>query len=160
MKKKMLLIVAAIALMIYVPSVSAATIEASDDASLVDAFKKAVTGDTIKLTQDITHNGGYIRVDEGRTLTFDLNNHNLTAGEDKSTRMIVVENGNLTVTGKGTITKKGHNVLSLWGSDDKNAKDYSVLTVDKDVTLIGTYGVPLFENQKKVTKDGTFNNGF
>ncbi len=148
MKKKMLLIVAAIALMIYVPSVSAATIDVTDDASLVDAFKKAVSGDTIKLTEDVTHDGSYIMVDGGRTLTFDLNGFNLTAGEDASTRTIVVDNGNLTVTGKGTITKTGHNALAVWGSDDKDAKDYSVLTVDKDVTLVGKYGVAIFEGDK------------
>lgn len=148
MKKKMLLIVAALALMIYVPSVSATTIDVTDDASLVDAFKNAVSGDTIKLTKDVTHNGGNIKVDGGRTLTFDLNGFNLTAGEDASTRTIVVDNGNLTVTGKGTITKNGHNALAVWGSDDKDAKDYSVLTVDKDVNLVGKYGVAIFEGNK------------
>ena len=153
MKKKMLLIVAAIALMIYVPSVSAATIEVTDDASLVDAFKKAVTGDTIKLTKDVTHDGSYIMVDEGRTLTFDLNGFNLTTVEKKENRSITVSNGNLTVTGKGTITMPGHNALAVWGSKDKDAKDYSVLTVEKDVTLVGKYGVAIFENQTKINKD-------
>lgn len=153
MKKKMLLIVATIALMIYVPSVSAATIEVADDASLVDAFKKAVTGDTIKLTKDVTHDGSYIMVDEGRTLTFDLNGFNLTTVEKKENRSITVSNGNLTVTGKGTITMPGHNALAVWGSKDKDAKDYSVLTVEKDVTLVGKYGVAIFENQTKINKD-------
>lgn len=148
MKKKMLLIVAAIALMLYVPTVSAATLEASDDASLIEAFKNAQSGDTIKLTKDVIHNGGNIMVDNARTLTFDLNGFNLTAGDDASTRTIVVDNGNLTVTGKGTITKNGHNALAVWGSDDSTAKDYSVLTVDKDVNLVGKYGVAIFEGNK------------
>lgn len=142
MKKKTLLIIATIALMIYVPSVSAETIEVNDDTSLVNAFENAKTNDTIKLTASITHDGTYLMVDEGRTLTLDLNGFDLTTtSTTASNRSVTVENGNLTVTGKGTITREGHNALAVWGSADKDAKDYSVLTVGKDVTLVGAYGV-------------------
>ena len=142
MKKKTLLIIAAIALMIYVPSVSAATIEVNDDTSLVNAFENAKTNVTIKLTASITHDGTYLKVDEGRTLTLDLNGFNLTtASTTASNRSVTVENGNLTITGTGTITREGHSALAVWGSADENAKDYSVLTVGKDVTLIGDYGI-------------------
>lgn len=145
MKKRMLLVIATVALMFYVPTVSAATIEVNDDATLVDAFKNAKNNDTIKLTDSITHDGTYLMVDNGRTLTLDLNGYNLTTLKDKDdkNRSVTVYDGKLTVTGKGTITREGHNALSVWGSSTPVTEDFSVLEVGKDVTLVGDYGVAI-----------------
>ena len=59
MKKKLLFLVAALAL--FVPSVMAAEITAGTEEELTKALSEAVTGDTIKLTDDITFSSDYIR---------------------------------------------------------------------------------------------------
>ena len=72
MKKKFKLLFLVAVLTLFVPSVMAAEKTASTDAELMDAFKNAVTGDTIKLTDNIEHTGGKILVGDGKDITLDL----------------------------------------------------------------------------------------
>lgn len=58
MKKRFKLLFLVAVLALFVPNVMAAEKTASTDAELMDAFKNAVTGDTIKLTDNIEHKGG------------------------------------------------------------------------------------------------------
>ncbi len=130
MKKKMLLIVAMIALMFYVPNVSAKELEVKDSTSLKTLFDDAETGDVIKLVDNIDFEN-HITLTDGRKLTIDLNGYNLKSVNDKT---VLVYDGNLTFTGKG-IVELGTQQINVWGSDEKNDKDFSVLTINKDVTI-------------------------
>ena len=141
MKKKLLFLVAALAL--FVPNVMAAEKTASTDAELIDAFKNAVTGDTIKLTDNIEHTGGKILVGDGKDITLDLNGYNIVTKAEND-RSITVYNGILTIKGKGIIKHETHNALNVWGSDTETTKVYSKLNVEKDVTLEGDTGLAIF----------------
>lgn len=148
MKKKMLIIVEIIALMFYIPTVSAATIEVSNDADLINAFKNAENNDIIKLTNDIVHDDTFLQVDNGRTITFDLNGRTLKINdENSSNRSIRVYNGNLTIK-NGIITYKTHNAINVKGSENLKEGFSSKLIVEKDVTLEGLYGIAVFVESK------------
>ena len=136
MKKKMLFVMAMIAaFVLFVPSVMAATTEVSSD--LAGAVSSAADGDTLKLTADITVDSAII-ID--KELTIDLNNHKITIDDSVSNDCIQVKDGNLTVTGTGTIEEKVPYYGAIWvyGSTNKADTDYSVLVVDKNVTLSAT----------------------
>lgn len=155
MKKKMLFIIAIVALMFIAPNVSAATLEVKDDDTLKKAFTEAKTDDVIKLTDNITHVGGALMVDGGRTLTLDLNGKTLTvdpklrAGRnDGDYRSVTVYNGKLTVK-NGTITHETHTAISVWGSETEKEDFASKLVVEKDVTLNGLYGIAVYEDVKE-----------
>lgn len=68
MKKSLKLLFLVLVLTLFVPDVMAAEKTASTDAELIDAFNTAVTGDTIKLTDNIEHIGGKILVGMERIL--------------------------------------------------------------------------------------------
>jgi len=139
MKKKMLFVMAMIAaFVLFVPSVMAATTEVSSD--LAGAVSSAADGDTLKLTADITVDSAII-ID--KELTIDLNNHKITIDDSVSNDCIQVKDGNLTVTGTGTIEEKVPYYGAIWvyGSTNKADTDYSTLVVDKNVTLKGYSGV-------------------
>lgn len=145
MKKKMLFVIAMVALMLFAPNVSAATIEVKDDATLMSAFTDAVSGDTIKLTEDVTHAGKALKVDQGRVLVLDLNGKTLSIDQSNASyRSVTVSNGSLTVK-NGTITHESHTAINVWGSETKNDNFASKLVVEKDVTLNGLYGVAIYE---------------
>lgn len=169
MKKKLLFLMAAIAL--FVPGVKAAELTASTDAELINAFSTAASGDTIKLTADIeNHKGGNssLMVTGGKSLTLDLNGHNLsteptmlpdqygklTKPENKS---IIIDNGSLTITGTGTITHKGHVAVNVWASTAATDEPYSTLTVGKNVTLNGTTGISVFYGSTTSSYGGVVN---
>ncbi len=154
MKKKMLFILAIVALIFFAPTVSAVEIEVKDDESLKSAFTDAKTGDTIKLTEDITHIGKALMVNGGRNLILDLNGKTLTidpklrAGRnDGDYRSITIYNGTLTVK-NGTITHETHTAINVWGSETKKEDFTSKLVVEKDVTLNGLYGIAVYEDSK------------
>lgn len=142
MKKKILFIVAMVVFMFLAPNVNAKEIEVSNDSELVKAISEAESNDIIKLKDNITHEGSYLMFNKKRVLTLDMNGFNLTATD--GSKLIVVDNANLTITGKGTITNNTHQAINVWGSEEKVSYDYSVLTVDKDVTLKGLTGIGIF----------------
>lgn len=149
MKKRMLFVIAMVALMFYVPTVSAATIEVYDDTTLIDAFKTAENNDVIKLTSDIVHNDTFLQVDNGRTITLDLNGKTLKVDDKISTnRSLRVYNGKLTVK-NGTISYKAHNAINVKGSETSKDDFSSKLVVEKDVTLEGLYGIAILSETKK-----------
>lgn len=159
MKKKVLFLMAAIAL--FVPSVMASEKTVKDDAELTTAFKTAASGDVIKLTADITDHKGSsnsLRVDGGREITLDLNGHSITtnpatsknaAGKDIADhRSIVVFNGTLNVIGSGTINHKTHTAINVWGIENQADNKKSVLNVGKDVVLTGDSGIAVLEDSE------------
>ena len=141
MKKKLLFLVAALAL--FVPSVMAAEKTAGTDDELTKALSEAVTGDTIKLTANIDFTK-HIMLTDGRKLTINLNGYNLTATDDKS---MLINNGDLTFTGKGTVDLK-ESYINVWGIDDSDSSEKSILNIDKDVTILGSTGIAIYENNK------------
>lgn len=142
MKKKLLFLVAVLAL--FVPSVMAAEKTAGTEEELTKALSEAVTGDTIKLTDDITFSSDYIRFKGEKELTLDFNNHNLT-GNGETT--LIVENGVVTFTGKGTLDVKD-SYVNVWGHEESTSKKKTVLNVDKDVTILGSTGIAIFYDVK------------
>lgn len=62
MKRKMLVIVAMIAMIFSLSVVSAKEVEVNDAATLLAAFKTAESGDVVKLIDNITYAGSGIMV--------------------------------------------------------------------------------------------------
>ena len=154
MKKRFKLLFLVALLTLFVPNVKAAEKTASTDAELMDAFNTAVTGDTIKLTDNIEHTGGKILVGDGKDITLDLNGYNIVT-KAKNDRSITVYNGILTIKGKGTIKHETHNALNVWGSDKQTSKIYSKLNIEKDVTLEGNTGLAIFRGNNDEGAYGT-----
>lgn len=164
MKKNYKLLFLVAVLTLFVPNVMAAEKTASTDAELMDAFKNAVTGDTIKLTANIEHKGNSysLMVTDGKDITLDLNSYNITVDpklRDGETygdyRSITVYNGVLTIKGKGIIKHETHNALNVWGSDTETSRVYSKLNVEKSVTLEGDTGIAIFRGYNDEGAYGT-----
>lgn len=147
MMKKRMLFIAMVAVMLFVPRVMAAEITAGTDEELKNAFATAGDGDTIKLTDNITHAGGSssLMVQGGKTITLNLNGKTLTVDpSNESNRSIVVNGGTLNVIGEGTITSEKSSAINVWGVETDTGSDYSVLNVGEDVTLTGKIGIGVF----------------
>lgn len=105
--------------------------------SLDGAIKAAADGDTVKLLKSIA-DCGKITVD--KVITLDLNSNNIGFAQKAG---FYVNSGNLTLTGEGTVYEQEPYFapVVMLGSDDPAAENYSVLTVNSDVTLKGWSGV-------------------
>lgn len=149
MKRKMLVIVAMIAMIFSLPVVSAKEVEVNDAATLLAAFKTAESGDVVKLIDNITYTLPE-RVLVSTDVTLNMNNHNIDF-DGASVRSFTVQGGSLNIIGKGTISHPEHNALNVRGTTDKTKVNYSTLKVGKDVTVNGLYGIAVFydpENKK------------
>ena len=112
--------------------------------------------------------------DEKRILTLDLNGHNIS----RDNRVMMVQNADLTVTGQGKIyeTAPYYGAITIKGSNDETAENYTVVTVGPDVELAAwsaifvtpyassgapyAYGVAVNVNGAKLTgKNDTDGNG-
>lgn len=141
MKKKLLFLVAALAL--FVPSVMAAEKTAGTEEELTKAFSETATGDTIKLTADIDSTN-HLPLTDGRKLTINLNGHNLNFTNGKT---LFVVSGELTITGKG-IVNLNDLYINVWGIEESTSKEKSILNVEKDVTIKGSTGIAIYESEK------------
>lgn len=149
MKRKMLVIVAMIAMIFSLSVVSAKEVEVNDAATLLAAFKNAESGDVVKLIDNITYTLPD-RVLVSTDVTLNMNNHNIDF-DGASVRSFTVQDGSLNIIGKGTISHPEHNALNVRGTTDKTKVNYSTLKVGKDVTVNGLYGIAVFydpENKK------------
>ncbi len=158
MKKKMLFVMATIvAFALFVPGVTAATIEVNTDLST--AVSNASSGDTLKLTDDLDVS---TNITIEKELILDLNGHDITF-LNKS--YLLVESGNLTVTGKGNMVEDTpyYAPIMVKGSTDSTASNYSVVTVGEDVYLEGWAGVFVRQSSTNtaygvnITVNGTIN---
>lgn len=147
MKKKLLFLVAALAFVVVIPIASAEVLEAKDATTLVEMFKKAQDGDTVKLTDDIVDYAGKIEVNGDKTVTLDMNGHNITYLAD-SKSYIGVYGATFIVKGKGIITNDTNSGLNAYGKETKDDSFVSKLIVEKDVTLKGKYGLAVFWDRK------------
>ena len=68
---------------------------------IANAVKYAADGATIKLAGDVSAN---VTIPEGKTITLDLNGKTLTNVDDHT----ILNNGNLTITGTGTVDNISH----------------------------------------------------
>lgn len=138
---------------IILPSiVFAETKEVKTQDELAEVFKN---GGEAKLTENLTLTGD-INVNDGKTVTLDLNDHNILTQNNR----IKVNKGYLTITGKGTIngTMNLAAPVVIYGSEDENDTNWSSLTVDENVTLEGDYGTYISWDAFGVTVNlkGTF----
>ncbi len=112
--------------------------------TLSDAFHDAVNGDTIVLLNDIT-NEGLLVLNDGRSLTIDLNSHNLTF--NKSTieyECMELNLGSLKVTGTGTVTgtEEIYGAFYIDISENVDPNDDNVhLIIDSGVKVRGCNAV-------------------
>ena len=146
MKKKIIYVVFTIvAFMLFVPSIMATEIKVDTASKLLNAVTSAVDEDVIILEDDITLEEALVITKEltlnlnGNDLTFDANGTFVVQNEIA----IRIEGGNLTITGSGKITEAEpwYAPIVIKGSKNKADTNYSTVTVDKDVTLEGYYGV-------------------
>ncbi len=142
MRRKLFFVLAA--LVLFAPNIMAAEKTVSKFDEFTEALKSADSGDTIKLTDNITFDS-HLFVSNGKKLTVDLNGFNLTGSDGKA---IIVSDGELTITGEGTISLKNA-YLNVWGIEDSTSKSKSILNVDKDVTIKSTStGIAVFYDVK------------
>lgn len=147
MKKKLLFLVAVLAFMVAMPIASADVLEAKDVTTLVEMVKKAKDGDTVKLTADITGYDQKLEINSKRTITLDMNGHNITYLTG-SKSFIGVYGATLIVKGSGVITNDTDSGLNVYGKETKDDSFVSKLIVEKDVTLKGKYGLAIFWDTK------------
>lgn len=114
-----------------------------------DQLKKAVeganSGATVRLGSDLVIDtaDGIVTVPDGVELTLDLNGKSITVGKQFSGRPIV-NNGSLTVTGKGTIDSSASEVS---GSSGETSGGYGAINNFGDLKIEnGTYRGHLYSN--------------
>lgn len=121
-------------------------------ASLEDAFRGALDGETITMLKSVEETDG-VMLDDGRELTVDLNGCDITfqANGPKTDHFFGVKHGSLRLTGSGTVAEKEggeyFGPVYLWGSKDPEDASYTCLTVDEGVTLKGFAGIFVDENE-------------
>lgn len=147
MKKNLLFLMAVLAFMVSLPIASAEVLEAKDATTLVEMVKKAKDGDTVKLVADITGYDQKLEINGNRTITLDMNGHNITYLTD-SKSFIGVYGATLIVKGSGVITNDTDSGLNVYGKETKDDSFVSKLVVGKDVTLKGKYGLAIFWDTK------------
>ncbi len=125
--------------------------------SLSDAINASKSGDTITLTSNNILDDTQII---NKNIKIDLNGNNIVADE----AVFKIQGGALHLTGKGKVYEKNPNygAVMMYGSDNPQDKDYSVLKVDKDVYLEGWSGIFITHKDMKsygilVNFDGTIN---
>ena len=118
--------------------------------SLTAALNAASDGQTIKLLADSTDNTK-VTIQDGRHLTLNMNGFDAGFVQNEN---ISIYHGGLDIIGSGKLYEEKPNYapVMLYGSDDRQASDYTTITVGKNVTLEGWSG--LFINQLKSNSDG------
>ncbi len=132
--------------------------------TLADAVAAAQSGETITLLKEITDQN-LIELGTDKDVTIDLNGFNIGFAKGS---FFQVNGGKLHLTGSGKVyeLKPYDAPIKIWGSTTDVA-DYSVVTVDENVTLEGWAGIFITVNPDsngvnhafgvKVTVDGTIN---
>lgn len=132
--------------------------------TLAEAVDVAQDNDTVTLLKEITDQA-LIELGTGKDVTINLNGFNIGfAGSS----YFKVKGGKLHLTGRGKVYEKEpyDAPIKIWGSA-ADVANYSVVTVDEDVTLEGWAGIFITVNPDgsgvnhafgvKVTVDGTIN---
>lgn len=107
--------------------------------TLQGAVDASVAGDTIILQDDVVLSKSLV-ISGGKELTIDMNGFDISA----PSRVIKIVHANVTLTGTGTIYELNDNeygAVCLYGAETDKGANYSVVTVDENVTLRGWSGV-------------------
>ena len=112
--------------------------------TLEEAIANAGPNDTISLISDVKLTE---TLEINKKVNINLNGNDITAPE----RVFLVQGGTLNLTGEGTIkeTQPNYGAIMIKGSNDPTAEDYSVVNVDKDVTLEGWSGIFITHDNNK-----------
>lgn len=151
--KKMALVLVSV-LALFIPSLSADTVTATTKDELISLIQ--TDGTTVKLDSDFSVDET-INITEGQKVVLDLNGHNIIFAENNRLNL---KKGDLTITGKGTIKRLGTAVsgpVVVYGSTNESDTKYSTLTVEKDVTIEGIWGVFVIQTNSKYAYGVTLN---
>lgn len=112
--------------------------------TLEEAIENASGDDVISLLSDVNLNDSLVI---NKVVNINLNGNDITADE----KVFMVNDGFLTLTGKGTIReiKPNYGAVMLVGSTSYTDKKYSSVSVGKDVTLEGWSGIFINHDSKK-----------
>ncbi|MBQ4634616.1 MAG: hypothetical protein IJB71_04645 [Bacilli bacterium] len=149
--------------MLVIPSVNkaaagiVATIGNNYYEGLEQAIAAASSNDVIKLVADANLSESQLI---NKTVNINLNGHNITADES----VFTVQGGSLNLTGSGTIKELNPNygAIVMKGSEDATERNYSTVSVGKDITLEGWSGIFVAQTNGKaygvnVNMNGTIN---
>ena len=106
--------------------------------SLQTAINSASNGNTIKLLKEVELEKSLL-IKDGRNLTIDMNGFDIHA----SSKTILISNANVTFAGNGTIYESTEDQLGalVVSGSNTNVSNYTVVTVEKGVTLRGWSGI-------------------
>ena len=115
-----------------------------------DTLEKAIEASTSKDTIVLTNDAKLKETIEiNKAVNIDLNNHTIEA----ENKVFVVQGGSLNLSGKGKIieTEPYYGAITLLGSENKEDKDFTTISVGKDITLEGWSGIFIDHIIKKET---------
>lgn len=125
--------------------------------NLIDAIKNVKNNETIVLVND---NDVLDSITINKAVKIDLNGYDIMTKE----AVFKVQGGTLHLTGKGQIIEKNPNygAIMMYGSNNEDDTNYSVVKVDKDVHLEGWSGIFITHDALKaygilVNFEGTIN---
>lgn len=112
--------------------------------SLKEAIANATEKDTIILISNISLDETLL-ID--KIININLNNHNITA----ASKVFQVQGGTLNLSGVGLIkeTNPNYGAIMVIGSTNPQDNSYSILNIEKDITLEGWSGIFITHNEKK-----------
>ena len=137
-KNMMLIILAFIILVAFMPSMAFAQTNVSGTMSASQFLAAKDDNNTITLDGDVTLSDQLV-IDDGADLIIDLNGNTLS-GKDT---VIKITHGNVELTGEGEVKENSpyYAPVFLEGSANPNDENYTTVTVGKDVTLTGWSGL-------------------
>ena len=125
--------------------------------TLEESIEFASSTDTISLTSTVSLNE---TLEIHKTVNINLNGFDIKAKQ----KVFFIQGGSLNLSGQGKIieTEPYYGAVTLMGSDDPSKKDFSTISVGKDVTLEGWSGIFINHNSKTgygilVNMNGTIN---
>lgn len=112
--------------------------------TLEEAMVNASSWDVITLISDVELSDSLVIQ---KTINLNLNGNDIVAPE----KVFIVQGGTLNISGAGTIKEENPNygAIMVIGSDDSSDREYSVVNVEKDVTLEGWSGIFISHNNSK-----------
>lgn len=125
--------------------------------TLEEAIANASSTDVITLVSNVKLKD---TIQINKTINIDLNGKSIVA----YSKVFQVQGGTLNLTGPGTIKEENPNYGAIYvvGSDNSNDNSYSVVNIEKDVTLEGWSGIFITHDNSKsygviVNLDGNIN---
>lgn len=141
MKKITSLVIFAVCMVLSKSTVNAAEITVCSESCSFTTLESAITSagneDTIVLKESITVTS-YSQITSGKIVTIDMNGFDI---DSAAPILFLIKDGEITITGSGTITMTNTSadaVFFIYGSDDEEDVNYSVVNVSEGIKLIGT----------------------